>query len=281
MAAEIELKLEVSSAAADRVARLPWLRQLAYGPATREKLVTVYCDTAKRKLRERGLSLRIRHAGKKRLQTIKALDKGARGAFGRDEWEEEVERDRPDLALAAGTALEKLATRKLKRKLRPVFETAVQRTAMTLQCDGSDVELAIDRGHIGTGSHREPINEVELELKRGDTAVLGTLAERLARSVPASYGVLAKAERGYALSDGATAQPVPAGSIVVAAGVPAGEAFTAIGLSCLKQIVANQDAVRNGEAEGIHQMRIGLRRLRAAASLFKDLIRGAETEAVK
>lgn len=281
MASEIELKLELSPAAADEVARLPWLRELACGPAKREKLVTVYFDTAKRKLRGRGLSLRVRHAGKRRLQTIKTLDKGTQGAFGRGEWEREVERDRPDLALAAGTPLEKLATKKLKRKLKPVFETAVQRTSMLLRCDGSDVELAIDRGHVGTGGHRQPINEIELELKRGDPAVLGTLAERLARSVPVSYGARAKAERGYALSDGDPAQPVHAGRIALAATVSAGDAFTAIGLSCLKQIVSNQDAVRKGKAEGVHQMRIGLRRLRAAVSLFKTVIRGAQTEAIK
>jgi inorganic triphosphatase YgiF len=260
---------------------LPWLRELACGPARREKLVTVYFDTAKRKLRGRGLSLRIRHAGKQRLQTIKTLNEGAQGAFGRDEWEREVDRDRPDLALAAGTPLEKLATKKLKRKLKPVFETAVQRTSMPLRCDGGDVELAIDRGHIGAGGHRQPISEIELELKRGDPAVLGTLAERLARSVPACYAARAKSERGYALSDGDAAQPVHADRITLADAVSAGDAFTAIGLSCLKQIVSNQDAVRKGEAEGVHQMRVGLRRLRAAVSLFKTVIRGAETEAIK
>ena len=281
MASEIELKLELPPAAADEVARLPWLRELACGPARHEKLVTVYFDTAKHKLRGRGLSLRIRHVGKQRLQTIKTLNDGAQGAFGRGEWEREVERDRPDLALAAGTPLEKLATKKLKRKLKPVFETAVQRTSMLLRCDGGDVELAIDRGHIGAGGHRQPINEIEFELKRGDPAVLGTLAGRLAHAVPAFYGARAKSERGYALSDGDAAQPVHADRITLVDTVSAGDAFTAIGLSCLKQIVSNQDAVRKGAAEGIHQMRVGLRRLRAAVSLFKKMIRGAETEAIK
>ena len=46
MTSEIELKLELPRAAADEVARLPWLRELACGPARHEKLVTVYFHPA-------------------------------------------------------------------------------------------------------------------------------------------------------------------------------------------------------------------------------------------
>ena len=36
MASEVELKLELSPDAVDRVTRLPWLRELTQGPAKRE-----------------------------------------------------------------------------------------------------------------------------------------------------------------------------------------------------------------------------------------------------
>jgi inorganic triphosphatase YgiF len=45
----------------------------------------------------------------------------------------------------------------------------------------------------------------------------------------------------------------------------------AIGRACLKQIVSNAPAVNEGDPEGVHQMRVGLRRLRAAMSLFDAL----------
>ena len=95
MGREVELKLEVPPSAIDEVARLPWLSEASKGPATREELVTVYFDTAKSKLRKHGLTLRVRHAGENRVQTIKALTEGARGASGRDEWEEELRATRP------------------------------------------------------------------------------------------------------------------------------------------------------------------------------------------
>jgi inorganic triphosphatase YgiF len=106
MAQEIELKLEVQPSVIRKVPELRWLRKLAKGPPKRGKLVTVYFDTAKFKLHDRGLALRVRHSGKKRLQTIKVMGKGARRVFARDEWEHQIAGDRPDLSLAKDTALE-------------------------------------------------------------------------------------------------------------------------------------------------------------------------------
>jgi triphosphatase len=115
MGREVELKLEVTPSAINQVADLPWLSEVSDGPVNCEKLVTVYFDTTKSKLREHGLALRVRHSGENRLQTIKALQKGARGPFGRDEWEEIITSDTPKLMLAKGTALEPLSTKKLQR----------------------------------------------------------------------------------------------------------------------------------------------------------------------
>ena len=35
------------------------------------------------------------------------------------------------------------------------------------------------------------------------------------------------------------------------------------------------------DPDGIHQMRVGLRRLRAASSLFKEILDGPETQRIK
>jgi triphosphatase len=75
MGREVELKLQVPSSAVKEVARLPGLSEVTNGQAKREKLVTVYFDTPKSKLRKHGLVLRIRISGSNRLQTIKALQK--------------------------------------------------------------------------------------------------------------------------------------------------------------------------------------------------------------
>jgi triphosphatase len=282
MSTEIELKLAIPTAEVDKIRRLEWLRELS-GPARCQQLVTVYFDTPKFKLRERGLAVRVRHAGRRRVQGIKALPQADRGAFARDEWEQEIRRDTPDLDLAQGTALEPLATKRLRRKLKPIFETVVERTTFPIHSENADLELALDRGHIrvhGTRG-REPISEIEIEVKRGDPLELTKLARRLARSLSIAYGPRSKAERGYALSADEAAKAVRGAKLVLDVNVSAGDAFRIIGLSCLDHAVANERSTREGDTEGIHQMRVGLRRLRTAISIFKELVQGPETEAIK
>ena len=83
MATEVELKLAVPPHVLRGAVELPWLRRLASGPPSRKRLVSVYFDTETFKLRDRGVSLRIRRMGRKRLQTIKAVGNGV--AAGRQE----------------------------------------------------------------------------------------------------------------------------------------------------------------------------------------------------
>jgi len=281
MAQEIELKLETQPSIMRKVAELPWLRELANDPPKREKLVTVYFDTAKFKLHERGLALRVRHSAKGRVQTIKVLRKGTRGAFGRDEWEQQIASDEPDLSLAKDTALEPLVTKSLRRKLKPIFETVVERTVLPVGIDGANVEIALDRGYIKAGTHREPISEIEIELKDGDRTALSRIAERLADSIPVAYGAQSKPERGYALSADKSREPVGASEITLDPKSSTADAFRAIALACLDHTLSNKRAVRAGDTEGIHQMRVGLRRLRAALSLFKELVRDGEVKSIK
>jgi CHAD domain-containing protein len=59
------------------------------------------------------------------------------------------------------------------------------------------------------------------------------------------------------------------------------DAFKMIGLACLKQVVDNLPALIKGDPEGVHQMRVGLRRLRAAMSLFPGLVRVPQTAGIK
>jgi CHAD domain-containing protein len=58
------------------------------------------------------------------------------------------------------------------------------------------------------------------------------------------------------------------------------EAFISIGIECLCHIVRNRQSVLRGESEGIHQMRVGLRRLRAALSIFKKMLRKRDIIAI-
>ncbi|WFU43779.1 CHAD domain-containing protein [Bradyrhizobium sp. CB82] len=277
MAVEAELKFRVP---ARNLTGL--LRRRIPGAKLSEKserdLVSTYFDTAKHKLNQRGVTLRVRQDGKTKVQTIKSAN-GAQ--FGRDEWETEIKDSAPDLGKTRGTPVEALATRKLGRKLKPVFETSVHRTVVPLRTRRSEIELAIDRGQIVAGHRSSPIEEIELELKSGRPADLFRIAKALEHKSGAELDLRSKSERGFDLLRDSEHHITSAEPIELNPDLSAGEAFRVIGRAAFRHFSANADPVRNGEPEGIHQMRVGLRRLRAAISLFSKILSGAGMERTK
>jgi triphosphatase len=274
---EIEIKLQLPSARSLRLNDVPLLRQVS-GSKRSEDEVSIYFDTGRLKLKRNGLTLRVRRTGGRYIQTIKS-DNGS--LFERGEWETEVEDGRPDLKQADTSALEPLGIKKLRKQLRPVFETRVQRITYPLTRKDCDIALTIDRGEIHSGENALPLHEAELELKRGNKARLFQIARAFARATSAELAVKSKPQRGYELLADEDAAVVRSETIEIAADMPARVAFQSIGSACLKQIVANKPAILAGDPEGIHQMRIGLRRLRAAISLFSGMLAEAETRDVK
>lgn len=281
MPSEVELKLEVPPNGMRKLRRLRSLRNGMSEPAQEKELVSVYFDTAKHKLRRKGLSLRVRHIGDKRVQTLKANGEWAAGLSRRDEWETSIKRDTPDLRAARRTGLAPLRSKKLAHALRPVFETRVHRTVLPIDRGDSRIELTLDEGQVRLGRKSAPISEVELELKRGRPADLIGAARELWDRVPARFAVRSKADRGYDLADGRTVAAVDARDIALAPELTTADAFRTIALACAHHVAANEPAVSAGDPEGVHQMRVGLRRLRAAVSVFSDLLDDAQTARIK
>lgn len=247
-------------------------------PAT---LISVYFDTNKLKLRNKGLSLRVRRTGHRHVQTIKQ-DSGASAAlFDRNEWERDIAGKEPDLDSARDTALEPLLSKKLRRKLKPVFATRVRRTIYPIHSGESEIELTIDKGKVEANGHSSPLCEVELELKRGDAAELYKLARTLATEVPVQLAVKSKAERGYALVAREEPAVIKVAPVALAPDSNCQAAFQAIARACLRQLATNRPAMQDGDADSLHQMRVALRRLRAVISLFSDMLADPQTAAMK
>ena len=122
MGNEIELKFQM---APRELRTLKAARTLHRRPSKEEDLISVYFDTPKHKLARNGVTLSVRRRGDKFLQTIKSG--GSNGSFRRGEWEHEIKGAVPNLREARGTPLALLLTKKLKRRLKPVFETHIHR----------------------------------------------------------------------------------------------------------------------------------------------------------
>jgi inorganic triphosphatase YgiF len=274
---EIELKLEFDHADLARIHAHPLLAATA---SQQKTLHTTYYDTADLVLHKAGVSLRVRDTNGRFVQTIKSAS-GNAGLFDRSEWEHEVKGRDVDLIAASGTALEPLLNVRVRNALRPVFETRVNRTVYQVARNGSDIEVALDRGEVAACGRQAAIHEIELELKHGEPAQLFRLARELDAIVPLRIAGKVKAERGYELVEDAHQAFEKAKPIQLDPGMASGEAFRAIVHNCLRQIIANEPGVCTGDAEALHQMRIGLRRLRAAITAFAKVSSDSKQNRIK
>ena len=279
MGIETEIKFEVSPGDLQKLAVSRSLRPSDGQLVEHRHLVSTYFDTPNHLLKKSGISLRVRQAGKKRIQTIKTAANGV--AVERGEWEKRIKGDEPDLRAARGTPLQRLLSKRLKRDLDAVFSTHVHRTLVPLRPGSSRVELALDEGHIRAGLYSSPLAEVELELKSGSIGDLFKTARTVAQLVPARLALKAKSQQGYDLITDQPTASVTAAKIVLPSKATLATAFQAIGRSTLHHIAANESAVLAGLPEGVHQMRVGVRRLRACLWVFSDLLRSKQTEAIK
>jgi triphosphatase len=262
---EVELKLELSSSAADAVQ--------ASGLLPGEPIVTplhaVYYDTPKLALRKAGLSLRIRRGGEGAIQTVKAAGPGTAGLFARSEWEQPVDGDAPELDETNPVTL--LLGDKT-RKLVPAFEVIVERRAWLIKHDDAQIELILDRGRVTAGEREAPVFELELELRSGTASALFAAARKLDAAAPVRVGVLTKSERGYLLRE-PERRAFKAEPVHLVDGASAAQSFQAVAQSCIRQFRLNEDLLRQSRAaEPLHQSRVAIRRLRSAFSIYRALI---------
>ena len=136
-------------------------------------------------LRDHGVTLRVRHIGDKRVQTVKTANHGS-GFFERSEWEQAIEGDLPDLSRSKGySSRSDFRRHDVRDSLKPVFETRIERTAYHLNVNGTDIVMAVDQGQIVAADSSCPVSEIELELKHGNPAELFKIARDINDIVPA------------------------------------------------------------------------------------------------
>ena len=267
---EIELKFGIPEGAVAQVDSR--LRQLGGHARTIE---SHYWDSADRRLAKGGLSLRLRKAGGRWEQTLKAP-----GASPLERLEETVSRPgrweaggpAPEPWMVAGSPAGELLDGVLgdHRKgavLEPVHTSLVTRRAVDVEIGGAEIEIALDRGAIAAGSRSLSLCELEAELKHGDVSGLVDFARASVDVHGVWLSTITKAARGDRLATG------NAGTRAVKATPPAlenvesgEEIFRAVLRSCLDQVLANASVLAEGDVDDdvVHQLRIGIRRLRTA-----------------
>ncbi len=251
------------------------------GPEIR--LVSTYFDTQDGALARQGLTLRIREQEGRFVQTVKSGG-GPCGADGngaalvRGEWEDPVSGAFPDpQAPQTGFFIPAQAADDLVALVR----TDIKRRVVML-CPEAEtrIEAAVDQGQVAAlhDDLCEPVCEIELELKDGGIAPLYEFALEMLAVAPVRLERSSKSARGFRLAglpfSQEPAAAVQAEAVELDPGMTAGAALRRIVHSCLEQILGNEAVALAGIPEGVHQMRVGVRRLRAFLSAFAPLLSG-------
>lgn len=282
---ERELKLHVPDGAHTDIEKT-----LRAAGGRRVTLNARYYDTASRELAKAGIALRLRKEGRRWVQTLKAPGSDA---LSRLEFNHIRPEPSLDLWLYDGTPIQEVL-RQLAQPLVLRYETRVSRLILQQEMPDGLVEIAYDRGVILAGRHELPIDEVEFELVSGSPKAMFELGEQWLQRYGLVLDLRSKAERGDRLASLAHDTPAPgktarrladevwparrAREITLKGKMSIADAYQLCANECLAQVVQNAafaagvDTARAGKSthmEYIHQLRVGIRRLRSCWRLFK------------
>lgn len=283
---EVEIKIALDSSDLARLrARLTALG-LADESQTRS-VHSFYYDTPDLRLRRTGTALRLRRDGTQWVQTLKTRARLSCGLSQVHETDCPTTANHMDLKNFSGSSAERIARLIGDAPLAPVFETAMRRENLLLPLTGGgSADLFIDMGEIRSGRRAAPFQEAELELIEGQSRALYDLIAMLFPDGGLRLASMSKAGRGYLLREhGRIRRPVApckARRVPLAMGQTAETAARDILSDGFRQISANIEVVlTTDDIGGPHQLRVGLRRLRSALSMFTPELRSPELTRMK
>jgi len=273
---EVELKFLVPASA-----RAGLAAEMARGLVTqRTSLAAMYLDTDDGRLARAGIAWRLRREGRRWIQTLKA---GGTNALERFEHEVIRPSASHDASEHAGTPIGDKLTALLRHartdgvEIGVRFQTEVRRTTRRVRTRGAIVEVAYDEGRLVSAGSTQRIREIEFGLTSGSVAAMLALAERWRRRFGLVYDPRSKAERGDRLAQGSPFPPLRKASLPhYSDDATATEAFGSVLDECLAQITRNAVGLTEGDpalrVEHVHQLRVGIRRLRSALRSFQDWV---------
>jgi len=258
---------------------LPLLKQALLkttdnGRTTHTTLTSTYYDTAPASLKRAGVALRVQEQNRRYIQTVIATSVSGVLPLSCGECEDVIDSERPDLYAPNSSAHlpETLGEAELLVQFTGVF----RRTLFVLEPDGStQIECALDEGELRTAAsdRTEPICEVGLQLKRGDPAALYATG-RLLEIAPLRIEIRSKAERGYDLLGGTIDKPQVEHTppFDLKPDMTVEESLQRIGRGCLTMLLRNEAAALADVPEGVHQIRVAVRRLRSVVAAVKRML---------
>ena len=252
-------------------------------PSGSTSQVDVYVDTSDSRLRRAGYSVRVRRASRARSMgaeaTLKELESNTIREVpvrSRREVSERLEdADHSLLAQSEGPVGLRISAVAGHKKLRPLFEVRTRRRRFSVQVDGfPPAEIALDETAIrpAAGGAATRLHRVEIEAPDATVSALEPFVQQFQTACRLQPAQLTTYETG-ALTVGLELVPEEYGSTEIEADAPIGRVALAVLRRQFTALLACEPGTRLGDdPEELHDMRVASRRLRAALSLFADVL---------
>jgi inorganic triphosphatase YgiF len=275
MANEIELKLTFDKQYVSRLCKHPIITHKSVSKPFTHKLSYIYFDSPDLKLMDTGAILHVSHTSGSWIQTIQLSGNTCIGLHQRMEWHYPIASGYPDFTKIVEPILVRaFPNLKQRRSIIPIFKTEIQRTCWQLAFkNGDHIEVALDLGRLIIDDKEEVISEIQLRLKSGNVSRLFDIALQLQDTIPLTIENFTQAQRAYAYYRKSPPQVSKAQLPTLTRKMNANIAFKEIVWECMHHLQRNQNVImQTSDIEGVHQMRIALRRLRSAFNLLKIIM---------
>jgi inorganic triphosphatase YgiF len=156
-----------------------------------------------------------------------------------------------------------------EKPLVALFAAHLRRSRRFAHAGAATIEVEIDAGFLAAGAEREPVREIRMRLVSGEAADLYRFALATLEVLPMRIAARGALERGARLASRAPPACAGAAKTAISLHEPTEDAICAILVDCVSHFVANWPLAGASESsEAVHQMRVALRRLRAALAFF-------------
>lgn len=270
----IPLRLEISPDDAARLLHHPAITGMSPArPATR-RLARVFFDAPDRQLWAAGVTLDVRTSGGRHVQVVRAQGAMIDGARVNRTWENPLPSEEPDPSAIADPGVRRLVTPLPGLRLEPILSLDLRRTTRRLVPEeGQEILLVLHSGQASGGGADIPVCEVEFSQKAGPPARLFDLARAIQADVPLRVAIEPLERRLLRQAAGETPAWRKAVPLDLPAEASVEDALALIFGHCLDHLTDNEPATRLGDhPEGVHQMRVALRRLRSALRVFRPIL---------
>ncbi len=268
------LTLKVSQETADKLVSGGKVYGVSAHMVADTQVSEAYFDNARYSFFKSGITFSIRKEGCGHTQVVRQVHADATETT----WATPLDAHTQTLVLSDLWALNLGLKPKTAPPGRRIFTSSFRQRSFEMSRKKSLFMLNLTEGELRIAGPvfknvAEPLIEVELMPVSGSETVLFDLALKMIESTDTSIQPDTRVSRGFALASRSLQKAhSKAKKVKLEPSMTVGEAFEMIIQNTISHLLDNQTAALRGDANGVHQTRVAMRRLRAALRAFKAVL---------